>query len=77
MRSIKLAWSTKLSSHMVGFIVEHCLNIEELVVTGVKLLNDNAFKDFQRLLAHFNRDLFWELRQSMKEDTKTLVPDLK
>ena len=52
---------------MDRYIVEHCFSIKKLVVTGVKLLNDNAFKDYQKLLPHFSKDKYYELKQGLKK----------
>lgn len=64
LKSVKLAWCGRLTSESVKYVVENCLGIEELVVTGVKQLFDTAFQEIKALMPMFNREKYLDIKHS-------------
>lgn len=64
LKSVKLAWCGRITSNAVRFIVENCLSIEELVLTGVKLLLDDGFPELKAILPYFKREQFLDVKHS-------------
>lgn len=47
---VNLSWCNCLSSKGISYLVDNCLNIEVLILTGIKEVNDEIFGGFYNLL---------------------------
>ena len=43
LREINFSWCSELSSEAIGFVINNCLKLETIILTGLKYVNDSVF----------------------------------
>lgn len=54
LRWVNVSWCNELTNSSIAQLVKRCLNLEGLVVNGIKSLNDIAFEEYNQLKDRFN-----------------------